>query len=162
MRVGHGYDIHPLVDGAKLVLGGVEIPFIKGLKGRSDADVLLHSICDAILGGIGAGDLGIHFPESEPWTEGISSLKILEMVKGMAIKRGYRIHNIDATLIAQAPKISPYIPEMIERIARCLDIRTDQINIKATTAEGLGPIGMGEGIEAHAVVLLESCNGGPG
>jgi len=159
MRIGHGYDVHPLEDGGRLVLGGVEIPFYRGLKGRSDADVLLHSICDALLGAIGAGDLGRHFPESETWTEGISSLMILERVKKMAREKGYRIINIDATIVAQAPKISPYIPDMVERISMMLDIRKDQINIKATTTEGLGPAGRGEGMEAHAVVLVEGFDG---
>lgn len=155
MRIGHGYDVHPLVNGEKLILGGIEIPFHKGLKGRSDADVLIHAICDALLGAIGAGDLGRHFPESEPWTEDISSFKILDKVRKMVAQKGYKVQNIDATIIAQAPRLAQYIPQMVEKIATTFGKKTDLVNIKATTTEGLGPFGRGEGMAAHAVVCLK-------
>ncbi len=155
MRIGHGYDVHPLVDGERLVLGGIEIPFHKGLKGRSDADVLIHAICDALLGAIGAGDLGHHFPESEPWTEGISSLKILEIVRKMVSEKGYGIQNIDATIVTEVPKLAQYIPQMVKKIAAALGKEFHQVNVKATTTEGLGPFGRGEGMAAHAVVCLQ-------
>jgi 2-C-methyl-D-erythritol 2,4-cyclodiphosphate synthase len=155
MRIGHGYDVHPLVNGEKLILGGIEIPFHKGLKGRSDADVLIHAICDALLGAIGAGDLGRHFPESEPWTEDISSFKILDKVRKMVAQKGYKVQNIDATIIAQAPRLAQYIPQMVEKIATTFGKQTDLVNIKATTTEGLGPFGRGEGMAAHAVVCLK-------
>jgi 2-C-methyl-D-erythritol 2,4-cyclodiphosphate synthase len=154
MRIGQGYDVHPLVDGERLILGGIEIPFQKGLKGRSDADVLIHAISDALLGAIGLGDLGQHFPESEPWTDGISSIKILQKVKKMVAQKGYEIQNIDATIVAQFPKLARYIPKMVEKIAATLGKHPDLVNIKATTTEGLGPVGRGEGMEAHAVVCL--------
>ncbi len=155
MRIGHGYDVHPLVNGERLILGGIEIPFHKGLKGRSDADVLIHAICDALLGAIGAGDLGRHFPESEPWTEDISSFKILDKVRKMVAQKGYKVQNIDATIIAQAPRLAQYIPQMVEKIATTFGKQTDQVNVKATTTEGLGPFGRGEGMAAHAVVCLK-------
>ncbi len=155
MRIGHVYDVHPLVNGERLILGGIEIPFHKGLKGRSDADVLIHAICDALLGAIGAGDLGRHFPESEPWTEDISSFKILDKVKKMVAQKGYKVQNIDATIIAQAPRLARYIPQMVEKIATTFGKQTDQVNVKATTTEGLGPFGRGEGMAAHAVVCLK-------
>ncbi len=159
MRIGHGYDVHPLVEGQKLILGGIEIPFQKGLKGRSDADVLIHAICDALLGAVGAGDLGYHFPESEPWTDGISSIKILKKVKKIVAQKGYEIQNIDATIVAEAPKLARYVPKMIEKIATTLGKHPELVNVKATTTEGLGPVGKGEGMEAHAVVCLASKDG---
>lgn len=155
MRIGHGYDVHPLVNGERLILGGIEIPFHKGLIGRSDSDVLIHAICDALLGAIGAGDLGRHFPESEPWTEDISSFKILDKVRKMVAQKGYEVQNIDATIIAQAPRLAQYIPQMVEKIATIFGKKTDQINVKATTTECLGPFGRGEGMAAHAVVCLK-------
>jgi 2-C-methyl-D-erythritol 2,4-cyclodiphosphate synthase len=155
MRIGHGYDVHRLVEGRKLVMGGVEIPWERGLLGHSDADVLLHAIADAILGAIGEGDIGKHFPDTDPAFKGADSLKLLEHVMALAFSRGYRLGNLDATIIAQRPKMAPHISGMRENIARVLNASPDQVNVKATTEEGLGFTGTGEGISAHAVVLLE-------
>ncbi|KAB0665273.1 2-C-methyl-D-erythritol 2,4-cyclodiphosphate synthase [Oryzomonas japonica] len=155
MRIGHGYDVHRLVEGRKLIMGGVEIPWEKGLLGHSDADVLLHAIADAILGAIGEGDIGKHFPDTDPAFEGADSLKLLAHVMTVTDRRGYRLGNLDATIIAQRPKMAPHIPGMRENIARVLHADRDQINVKATTEEGLGFTGTGEGISAHAVALLE-------
>ncbi|QEM66869.1 2-C-methyl-D-erythritol 2,4-cyclodiphosphate synthase [Geobacter sp. FeAm09] len=155
MRIGHGYDVHRLVEGRKLIVGGVEIPWEKGLLGHSDADVLLHAIADAILGAIGEGDIGKHFPDTDPAFEGADSLKLLEHVMTVADRRGYRLGNLDATIIAQRPKMAPHIPGMRENIARVLHAGLEQVNVKATTEEGLGFTGTGEGISAHAVALLE-------
>ena len=153
MRVGIGYDVHKLVEGKKLILGGVEIPFEKGLLGHSDGDVLLHAICDALLGAAGEGDIGQHFPDTSPEYKDISSLVLLEKVKGLI--KEYRINNIDSIVIAQEPKLALYLEKMKENIAKVLKIDKDRINIKATTTEGLGPLGRGEGIAAYAMVSLE-------
>jgi 2-C-methyl-D-erythritol 2,4-cyclodiphosphate synthase len=155
MRIGHGYDVHRLVEGRKLIMGGVEIPWERGLLGHSDADVLLHAIADAILGAIGEGDIGKHFPDTDPAFKGADSLKLLERVMALAFSRGYRLGNLDATIIAQHPKMAPHISGMRENIARVLNAAPEQVNVKATTEEGLGFTGTGEGISAHAVVLLE-------
>ena len=154
MRIGHGYDVHRLVEGRKLIVGGVDIPWDKGLLGHSDADVLLHAICDAILGAIGEGDLGRHFPDTDQTYKGADSLKLLERVMQLAERSGYRLGNLDATIIAQAPKMAPHIRNMRGNIATTLRAEVDQINVKATTEEGLGFSGRGEGISAHAVVLM--------
>jgi 2-C-methyl-D-erythritol 2,4-cyclodiphosphate synthase len=154
MRIGHGYDVHRLVEGRKLILGGVEIPHDLGLLGHSDADVLLHAICDAILGAIAAGDIGQHFPDSDPQFKGISSLTLLQRVVELAHSRGWVVGNLDTTIIAQQPKLAGYLPQMVDRIARCCGISPSQVNVKATTTEKLGFEGQQEGISAHAVVLL--------
>jgi len=154
MRIGHGYDVHRLVEGRKLIMGGVDIPWEKGLLGHSDADVLLHAIADAILGAIGEGDIGKHFPDTDAAYKGADSLKLLEHVGKLAADHGYRLGNLDATIIAQKPKMAPHIPTMRENIARVLNAAVDQVNVKATTEEGLGFTGSGEGIAAHAVALM--------
>ncbi|HXE96113.1 MAG TPA: 2-C-methyl-D-erythritol 2,4-cyclodiphosphate synthase [Dongiaceae bacterium] len=154
MRIGHGYDVHRLVEGRKLIMGGVDIPWEKGLLGHSDADVLLHAIADGILGAIGEGDIGRHFPDTDPAYKGADSLKLLAHVMGLAEGRGYRLGNLDATIIAQLPKMAPHIQTMRENIARVLNADVARINVKATTEEGLGFSGAGEGIAAHAVVLM--------
>lgn len=156
MRIGHGYDVHRLVAGRKLIMGGVDIPWEKGLLGHSDADVLLHAIADGILGAIGEGDIGKHFPDTDPAYKGADSLKLLAHVMGLARERGYRLGNLDATIIAQLPKMAPHIPAMRANIARVLEADVGQVNVKATTEEGLGFSGAGEGIAAHAVVLMMS------
>jgi len=155
MRIGHGYDVHRLVVGRKLIMGGVDIPWEKGLLGHSDADVLLHAIADGILGAIGEGDIGRHFPDTDPAYKGADSLKLLVHVMGLADERGYRLGNLDATIIAQMPKMAPHIQGMRKNIATVLHADVSQINVKATTEEGLGFSGAGEGIAAHAVVLME-------
>jgi len=155
MRIGHGYDVHRLVDDRKLIMGGVEIPWEKGLLGHSDADVLLHAIADALLGALAMGDIGKHFPDSDPAFKGADSMKLLEHVVGLVRQRGYRVGNLDATIIAQRPKMAPHIPAMRENIARVCGVEVERINVKATTEEGLGFTGTGEGISAHAVVLME-------
>lgn len=154
MRIGHGYDVHRLVEGRKLIMGGVDIPWEKGLLGHSDADVLLHAISDGILGAIGEGDIGRHFPDSDPAYKGADSLKLLAHVMGLADERGYKLGNLDATIIAQLPKMAPHIRAMRENIAVVLNADVAQVNVKATTEEGLGFSGAGEGIAAHAVVLM--------
>jgi 2-C-methyl-D-erythritol 2,4-cyclodiphosphate synthase len=154
MRIGHGYDVHRLVAGRKLIMGGVDIPWEKGLLGHSDADVLLHAIADGILGAIGEGDIGRHFPDSDPAYKGADSLKLLAHVMGLADERGYKLGNLDATIIAQMPKMAPHIQAMRENIAKVLNADVAQVNVKATTEEGLGFSGTGEGIAAHAVVLM--------
>ena len=154
MRIGHGYDVHRLVEGRRLIMGGVDIPWEKGLLGHSDADVLLHAIADGILGAIGEGDIGRHFPDSDPAYKGADSLKLLAHVMSLADGRGYRLGNLDATIIAQMPKMAPHIQTMRENIARVLNAEAAQVNVKATTEEGLGFSGAGEGIAAHAVVLM--------
>jgi len=154
MRIGHGYDVHRLVEGRKLIMGGVDIPWEKGLLGHSDADVLLHAIADAILGAIGEGDIGKHFPDTDPAFKGADSLKLLEHVGKLAAGLGYCLGNLDATIIAQKPKMAPHIATMRENIARVLNAEISQVNVKATTEEGLGFTGTGEGISAHAVVLM--------
>jgi 2-C-methyl-D-erythritol 2,4-cyclodiphosphate synthase len=155
MRIGHGYDVHCLVEGRKLILGGVHIPWEKGLLGHSDADVLLHAISDAILGAIGEGDIGRHFPDTDPRYKGADSLRLLEHVMHLAARKGYRLGNLDATIVAQRPKLAPHIPVMRENIAAVLEADIDRVNIKATTTEELGFAGRGEGIAAYAVALLE-------
>jgi 2-C-methyl-D-erythritol 2,4-cyclodiphosphate synthase len=155
MRIGHGYDVHQLVTGRKLILGGVEILYAKGLLGHSDADVLLHAVCDAILGAIGEGDIGRHFPDSDPAFKGISSVKLLKHVITLADGKGYRVGNVDATIVAQRPKLAAYIPEMRLVIAETLECDPGRINIKATTTEELGFAGRGEGIATYAVALME-------
>lgn len=154
MRIGHGYDVHRLVEGRKLIIGGVDIPWEKGLLGHSDADVLLHAIADGILGAIGEGDIGRHFPDTDPAFKGADSLKLLAHVAGIADGQGYRLGNLDATIIAQMPKMAPHIRNMRENIAAVLNADVGQVNVKATTEEGLGFSGSGEGIAAHAVVLM--------
>jgi 2-C-methyl-D-erythritol 2,4-cyclodiphosphate synthase len=154
MRIGHGYDVHRLVAGRRLIIGGVDIPWEKGLLGHSDADVLLHAIADGILGAIGEGDIGRHFPDSDPAYKGADSLKLLAHVMGLADGRGYKLGNLDATIIAQMPKMAPHIQAMRENIADVLNADVAQVNVKATTEEGLGFSGAGEGIAAHAVVLM--------
>ena len=155
MRIGHGYDVHKLVYGRKLILGGEEIPSGKGLDGHSDADVLVHALMDAMLGAAALRDIGHHFPDSDPEYKGISSLKLLEKVSDLIRKKGYCLGNADITVIAQAPKLAPYIEKMTENIARAAGVDREAVNIKATTEEGLGFTGNGEGIAAHAVCLLE-------
>lgn len=155
MRAGLGYDVHRLVPGRKLMLGGVEIPFEKGLLGHSDADVLLHALCDAMLGAAGLGDIGMHFPDTDSRYKNISSLVLLESTRVMIRNAGYRVENIDATVFAQAPKIAPYRIAIQKSIASALQLEIDAVNIKATTTEGLGTIGEGEGIGAMCVALLK-------
>lgn len=156
MRIGMGYDVHRLTEGRDLIMGGVRIPYEKGLLGHSDADVLLHAVMDALLGAAALGDIGKHFPDTDPAYKGISSLKLLEQVGGLIEDKLYVIGNIDATIIAQRPKMAPYIDKMRENIAEALHIEKDQINIKATTEEGLGFTGSGEGICAQAAACLET------
>lgn len=155
MRIGHGYDVHRLVEGRELILGGVPVPYEKGLLGHSDADVLLHAIMDAILGALALGDIGKLFPDCDPAYAGADSWLLTRRVGELMREHGYSIGNIDATVIAQAPKLSPYIPAMRARIAAALDAETDRVSVKATTEEHLGFTGSGEGIAAHAVCLLE-------
>lgn len=156
MRIGMGYDVHRLVEGRDLIMGGVKIPYEKGLLGHSDADVLLHAISDALLGAAALGDIGKHFPDTDPAYKGISSLLLLRKVGELLEEKGYLIENIDATIIAQAPKMRPYIDTMRENIAKALGITPEQINVKATTEEGLGFTGSGEGISSQAICLLTS------
>jgi len=155
-RVGIGYDVHALVENRKLILGGVEIPFQKGLSGWSDADVLIHAVMDALLGAATLGDIGTHFPPGEKEYEGISSLELLVRVKNLIDKKGWKIGNIDATILAEAPRLKPHIFTMTSNIAKALSLETTEINIKAGTNERLGFVGRGEGIAAQAVALLES------
>lgn len=154
MRIGSGYDVHKLIEERKLILGGVEIPYEKGLLGHSDADVLLHAVMDALLGAAALGDIGNHFPDSDPTYKDVDSLKLLSKVLYLISQKGYCIINIDATVIAQKPKLAPYISKMCENIASTLEIGLDQVNVKATTEEGLGFTGTGEGIAASAVCLI--------
>ncbi len=155
MRVGLGYDVHKLVEGRDLILGGVNIPYEKGLLGHSDADVLVHAIMDALLGAAALGDIGKHFPDTDPAYKGADSLKLLEHVREILDEQLYVIENIDATIIAQRPKMAPHIPTMRENVARVLGIDVDQVNIKATTEEGLGFTGSGEGISSQAICAIE-------
>ena len=154
MRVGHGYDVHRLVSGRKLILGGVEIPWEMGLLGHSDADVLVHAVMDALLGAAGLWDIGHAFPDNDPAYEGIDSMILLGRVREMLEEKGYTVGNIDATVLAQRPKLAGHIPQMRRNIARVLGVEEDRINVKATTEEGLGFTGTGEGMAAHAVALL--------
>ena len=160
-RIGQGYDVHRLVPGRPLMLGGLTIPHEVGLLGHSDADVLLHALCDALLGAIGAGDLGRHFPDTDPAYKGIASSELLRQVLQLVARRGYRVGNIDATIVAQRPRLAGYIPQMVAQLAACCAIMPEQVNIKATTTETLGFEGRQEGISAQAVVLLISHNGTP-
>ena len=155
IRVGYGYDVHRLVEGRKLILGGVDIPFEKGLLGHSDADVLLHAITDALFGAAALGDIGSHFPDTDPRSKGADSLKLLEAC-GMELReQGWRISNIDSTIVAQRPKLLPHVPQMRENIARVLGLEVSQVSVKGKTEEGLGFTGTGEGMAVHAVCLIE-------
>ena len=156
MRIGMGYDVHRLVEGRDLIMGGVKIPYEKGLLGHSDADVLLHAISDALLGAAALGDIGKHFPDSDPAYKGIDSRLLLRKVGELLEEKGFLIENIDATIIAQAPKMRPHIDQMRENIAADLGIMVDQVNVKATTEEGLGFTGTGEGISSQAICMLTS------
>jgi 2-C-methyl-D-erythritol 2,4-cyclodiphosphate synthase len=155
MRIGHGYDVHRLVEGRDLILGGVKIPYEKGLLGHSDADVLLHAVSDALLGAAGLRDIGYHFPDTDPQYKGADSLELLRIVGQKIAAAGYRVSNVDVTMIAQRPKLKEHIPVMMENIASALGIRVDRVNVKATTEEKLGFTGTGEGMSCHAVCLLE-------
>lgn len=155
MRIGHGYDVHRLVPGRPLVLGGVKLDYPMGLDGHSDADVLTHAVMDALLGAAGLGDIGRHFPDSDPAYKGIDSQKLLAHVRDLLIVKGFRVSNIDVTLIAQAPRLSPHIANMEQTLAETLGIERGCLNIKATTEERMGFTGRGEGISCHAVCLLE-------
>ena len=154
MRIGMGYDVHKLVEGRDLIMGGVNIPHTLGLLGHSDADVLLHAIMDAVLGAAGLGDIGKHFPDTDPAYKGISSIKLMEHVAALIAEKGYVLENIDATIIAQKPKMRPHIPQMEENIAKAMGISVEQINVKATTEEGLGFTGTEQGISSQAICLL--------
>lgn len=156
MRIGHGYDVHRLTEGRRLILGGVEIPYDRGLDGHSDADVLLHAVMDALLGAAALGDIGQMFPDTDPALKGADSLILLEKVAERLSGLGFRLSNLDCTLVAQRPKLAPYLPEMCKKIALAMGVNLDQINVKATTEEGLGFTGSGEGIAAHAVVLIDN------
>jgi 2-C-methyl-D-erythritol 2,4-cyclodiphosphate synthase len=158
MRIGHGYDVHQLVEGRDLVLGGVKIPHHKGLLGHSDADVLIHAICDACLGAAGLGDIGRHFPDTDRQYKDIDSRILLRRVRDTLKERGWRVANVDSTIIAQAPKLAPYIPAMAANIATDLGMDMNAVNVKATTTEKLGFAGREEGIAAHAVALLSAIN----
>ncbi len=154
MRIGTGYDVHRLAEGRKLIIGGVEIAHEKGLLGHSDADVLLHAVCDALLGAAGLGDIGRHFPDTAPEYRGVSSLVLLDQVCRLLQTAGFSVNNIDATIIAERPKMAPHIPSMISNIANTAKVKVSAVNVKATTTEGLGFAGRGEGIAAHAVCTL--------
>ena len=155
MKVGIGYDVHPLAKGRSLILGGVEIPSEKGLAGHSDADVLVHAVIDALLGAAGLGDIGTHFPPSDPKYKDVSSLKLLRQVGDLIRARGWQVGNIDATVVAEHPRLSPYIDRMCRRMSEALGIDREQVGAKATTSEGMGFVGEGEGIAAYAVALIE-------
>lgn len=155
MRIGHGYDVHRLTEGRKLILGGVEIPYERGLDGHSDADVLVHALMDALLGAAALRDIGVLFPDTDPRYQGVSSLLLLEEVMRRLREKGLRVGNADVTVLAQRPKLKDYIPQMRENLARIMELPVDRINVKATTEEGLGFTGSGEGIACHAVCLLE-------
>ena len=155
MRIGHGYDVHRLVEGRDLILGGVKIGYEKGLLGHSDADVLLHAVSDALLGAAGLGDIGRHFPDTDPKYKGADSLELLRQVYRKISEKGYKVGNIDVTMIAQRPKLKDYIPQMQANIAAAVEAEPDRVNVKATTEEKLGFTGTGEGMSCHAVCLLE-------
>ena len=155
VRIGHGYDVHRLVEGRRLILGGVDIPWERGLLGHSDADVLTHAVMDALLGAAGLGDIGRHFPDTDPAYAGADSLKLLAHVAELLRERGYTVGNVDATVLAQRPKLAPHIPRMRDNLARAMEVDPEQVNVKATTEEGLSFTGSGEGMAAHAVVLIE-------
>jgi 2-C-methyl-D-erythritol 2,4-cyclodiphosphate synthase len=154
IRIGNGYDVHRLIEGRKLILGGVDVPHSLGLDGHSDADVLVHALCDALLGALGAGDIGAYFPDTDPKWKGISSLLLLKEVMRMCREKGFELANADSVIVAQKPKLAPHLAEMIKNIASTMDVETDRINIKATTTEKLGFAGREEGIAAYAVALL--------
>jgi 2-C-methyl-D-erythritol 2,4-cyclodiphosphate synthase len=154
-RIGMGYDVHPFVKGRRLILGGITIPDHQGLAGHSDADCLVHAICDALLGAISAGDLGRHFPDADPQYKDVESLLLLRKVIEMVEQKGFRITNIDATIVAQAPRLAPYLPQMEDQIAATVGVEKERVNVKATSTEGLGFAGRGEGIAAYAVALVE-------
>ena len=156
MRIGHGYDVHKLVEGRDLILGGVRIPYEKGLLGHSDADVLLHAVSDSLLGAAALGDIGVHFPDTDPAYKGADSLKHLEIVGQKVEAAGYQVSNIDVTMIAQRPKLKDHIPQMRQNIAKVLGLDVSQVNVKATTEEHLGFTGDGSGMACHAVCLLDS------
>ena len=156
MRIGHGYDVHRLVEGRRLILGGVEVPFDKGLLGHSDADVLTHAVMDALLGACALGDIGHLFPDSDPAYAGADSLRLLDEVVSRLRQSGYRVGNVDATVLAQAPKLAPYLEQMRRNLAWRLQVPVDAVSVKATTEEGLGFTGTGDGIAAHAVCLVEN------
>lgn len=155
MRIGIGYDIHRLVEDRKLFLGGVEIPYIKGLLGYSDGDVVLHAVSDAMLGAMGIGDIGTHFPNTDPQYKDVSSLELLKKVAAIAISKKFIVNNVDTVILAEEPKINPFRQKMVEAISSILDVKSDRVNIKATTNEGVGSLGKGEAIAAYAVVTLE-------
>lgn len=156
MRIGHGYDVHRLVEERKLILGGVEIPYERGLLGHSDADVLTHAVMDALLGAAALGDIGRHFPDTDPAYKGADSLRLLDHVMALLEEKGWRVGNVDATVIAQRPKLAGFIPAMRDNLAARMKVGVEQVNVKATTEEKLGFTGAGEGIAVHAVALLES------
>ena len=156
MRIGHGYDVHRLVEGRKLIIGGIDIPYDKGLDGHSDADVLLHAIMDSLLGAAALGDIGMMFPDSDPKYKGADSAELLRLVCKRISSAGYLVENLDCTVVAQAPKLMGYIPDMRTKIAGILNTEADRVNVKATTEEKLGFTGSGEGIAAHALVLLNN------
>nr|WP_287130388.1 2-C-methyl-D-erythritol 2,4-cyclodiphosphate synthase [Candidatus Cyanaurora vandensis] len=158
MRIGNGYDIHRLVPGRTLIIGGVTIPYERGLLGHSDADVLTHAIMDALLGALALGDIGHYFPPTDPAWRGADSLVLLAQVNKLLMERGYQVSNLDSVIVAEAPRMKPHLPAMQLKLGQVLGIAPDQIGIKATTQEGLGPIGQGEAICAYAVVLLEKCS----
>ncbi len=158
IRIGQGFDVHQLVEGRELIIGGVTIPYEKGLMGHSDADVLLHAVCDALLGAAALGDIGRHFSDTDPRYKNIDSRVLLREVHRLLEESGYKVSNIDATIIAQSPKMAPYIPAMIANIVQDLQMKTLDINIKAKTAEHLGPVGRGEGIEAEVVCLITTAD----
>lgn len=155
MRIGHGYDVHRLTEGRKLILGGVEIPYALGLDGHSDADVLVHAVMDALLGAAAMRDIGCLFPDTDAQFKGIDSMLLLQQVVARIGEKGYRVGNVDVTLLAQRPKLKDFIPQMKENLARVMQIDPDRVNVKATTEEGLGFTGSGEGMACHAVCLLE-------
>lgn len=155
MRIGMGYDVHKLTEGRDLILGGVKIPWEKGLLGHSDADVLIHAVMDALLGAAALGDIGKHFPDTDPAYKGISSIRLLTHVMGLLEEKGYSVGNVDAVIIAQKPKMAPHIPQMRKNLAEAMGVSETRVNIKATTEEGLGFTGRGEGIASQAVCLLE-------
>ncbi len=155
MRIGHGYDVHKLAPGRRLILGGVDIPYREGLLGHSDADVLVHAVMDALLGAAGLGDIGQHFPDTDPAYAGADSLKLLARVMELLGEAGYAVGNVDATVLAQAPKLAPHIPQMRQNLARVMGVDPGRVNVKATTEEGLGFTGAKQGIAAHAVALIE-------
>lgn len=161
MRIGIGFDFHKLVDRRRLILGGVEVPYYRGLMGNSDADVLLHALCDAILGAIGEGDIGKHFPPNDPQWADVSSLVLLEKVAVLARERGFAVSNVDTTIVAEKPKLAEFTPRMVENIARVLGVDQAQVSVKATTTDGIGSIGTGAGMAAHAAVIMVPSGSAP-